>query len=116
MRSFLRFFSPIRAWRDLRGFLASRKPHELLFAFPALVLTLLVLVGFYKDSHFERPYKRNIIYVESWPLTRSHDDIVAKRRIDEAKKAIERAKQEKREDERRRQFQAIENSLEAWGI
>jgi len=116
LKEFLQFFSPRRAYRDLRAFLAGRRRHELLFALPAAILTLLVIVGFYKDSRVERPYKRNIIYAESWPITRSDAEIHAQQLIDQAKKREATAKAEARAAKRREEFKKVDDWLTNRGL
>jgi hypothetical protein len=116
LKEFLQFLSPRRAYRDLRGFLASRRRYELLFALPAMVLTLLVIVGFYLDSRVERPYKRNIIYAESWPLNRSDAEIHAQQIIDQAKKREAMAAAEKKARVRQEQFKKVDDWLTNRGL
>lgn len=113
---FLRFFSPARAYRDLRSFFAQRHPHQLLFAALAVAITWFIIVGFYLDSHVEVPYKRNIIYVEQWPANRSEAEILAQQKIDAKKKAERMAELEAKRKERQAEFQRLNNTLEAWGI
>lgn len=114
--TFLKFFSPVTAWRDLRFFLATRKRHELGFLALSLVVTLLILVAFVKDSHFEKPYERNIIYVEQWPITRTDDQIRAQQKIDQAKRNIEKAELEKRRKAKQAEFKRLDDKLESWGL
>jgi hypothetical protein len=114
--TFLKFFSPVTAWRDLRFFLATRKRHELGFLALSLVVTLLILVAFVKDSHFEKPYERNIIYVEQWPITRTDDQIRAQQKIDQAKRNIEKAELEKRRKAKQAEFKRLDDKLESWGF
>ncbi|MBX3593700.1 hypothetical protein [Sphingomonas sp.] len=114
--NFLRFLSPLRAARDLRGFLRLRHRYELGFMLAAFVTTMLIVFGVAKDSYFEKEYKRDIIYVQNWRADRSLKEIIAQQKIDQAirdkREAELRAKQEKR----RREFQRIDNSLTEWGI
>lgn len=114
--TFLKFFSPVTAWRDLRFFLATRKRHELGFLALSLVVTLLILVAFVKDSHFEKPYERNIIYVEQWPITRTDEQIRAQQKIDQAKRNIEKAELEKRRKAKQAEFKRLDDKLESWGF
>lgn len=116
MKEFFRSISPLRALRDIRAFLAARRPQELLFFMPALVITLLVIVGFYKDSHVETPYKPNIIYVQSWPANRSDADIHAQQKIDQAKKEKEQAEFEAKQKERQAEFKKYDDWLTNHGI
>ncbi|NYT41692.1 hypothetical protein HZY97_13045 [Sphingomonas sp. R-74633] len=98
--TFLKYISPLRAIRDLRRFLAQRKPHELWFMMLSMGITLVVLYVFVKDSHVPTPYKRDIIYVQQWRLDRTDADIKAQQAKDlpgELKaKADFKARQEKR--------------------
>ncbi|WP_404336004.1 hypothetical protein AB2M62_17930 [Sphingomonas sp. MMS12-HWE2-04] len=112
--SFLRSLSPLRALRDLRFFLAQRKQHELWFMILAMLITFGVLFVFIKDSRVAVPYKRNIIYFESWPLTRTDEQIRAQQKIDQAKKAIEQAEYEKRLKKRQEQFQRLDKNVSKW--
>lgn len=112
----LRFFSPVRAYRDLRQFLATRRRHEYLFMLLSLVLTSLVVFAFYKDSNIEKPYERNILYVQNWPLDRSLAQIKAQQEIDAAAKARRDAALERRRRERQEQFKRVDEQLDKWGI
>lgn len=98
--TFLKYISPLRAIRDLRRFLAQRKPYELWFMMLAMALTLVILWMFVKDSHVETPYKRDIIYVQQWRADRSDAEIKAQLAKDlpgelKRKEALKKA-QEKR--------------------
>ena len=114
--TFLKRFSPIVAYRDLRFFLATRKRHELAFMALALAVTLLILWAFVKDSHFEKPYERNIVYVEQWPITRTDAQIRAQQTIDQAKRNIEKAELEKKKKARQAEFKKFDDKLESWGF
>ena len=114
--TFLRFFSPLRAYRDLRFFLAARKKHELWFLLLSLALTLIILWMFVKDSYFEKTYRPNIIYVEQWPLNRTDEQIKAQQKIDEAKRNIARAEFEKKQAKNREGFKKIDDALTKWGF
>lgn len=113
---YLARFSPLRAVRDLRVFLAHRQPHELWFMLVAMVLTALVLVGFVKDSHFERTYRPDIIYVQQWPLDRTSEQIRAQQKIDQARKELLEARREKKRAEQRAAFKRLDDKLESYGL
>jgi hypothetical protein len=81
-----------------------------------LILTGLVVFGFYKDSNVKVPYKRNIVYVESWPITRSEAEIKAQQVIDEAKKKKEKAELEKAQNARAAEFKKYDDWLTNHGI
>lgn len=113
---FLALFSPMRAVRDLRQFLAQRKKHELVFATLSLACVVLTLVAFTKDSKFEKPYKREIVYFESWPLDRSDEQIQARLAVDAPIEAKKKAEIKRREAERRASFKRLDDKLERWGL
>lgn len=110
----LRNFSVPRAYRDVRRFLAKRKPYELWFLLLAMVLTMLILVAFAIDSNIKVPYKENIIYVQSWPANRSEAEILAQQKIDTAKKAELDAEIKRREDERQAEFKKLDKAVSGW--
>lgn len=116
--SFLKRFSPVDAYRDLRFFLATRKRHELWFMVLALAVTLLILFVFVKDSAIgtAKPYERNIIYVEQWPLTRTDEQIKAQQKIDQAKRNILKAELEKKRKAKQDEFKKVDNWLTDHGL
>jgi hypothetical protein len=114
--TFLKYISPIRAYRDLRLFLVQRRRHELWFMLLALAVTFTVIFAFVKDSQVEVPYKKNIIYVDSWPITRTQAEIRAKQRVDEAKRQEEEAAFQERLKKRQAEFKKYDDWLEKHGI
>lgn len=114
--SLLRHFAPVRAWRDLRVFLAARQRYELWFLALSLALTALAIWALFKDSHFERAYKRNIIYVESWRADRSDAEIKAKQVIDQARKEKVLAEIRARQEKRKAEFKRVDDALKRYGI
>jgi hypothetical protein len=114
--TFLKFFSPLAAYRDLRLFLATRRRHELWFMALSLAVTTLIIFVFFKDANFQKPYERNIIYVEQWPITRTDEQIRAQQKIDQAKKAIQLAELKKRREAKQAEFKRVEEKLEKWGF
>lgn len=116
MAIFPRPVAPLRAIRDLRLFLVSRQKHELIFGFLSIAITTLLIAGFYVDSRVEKPWKRDIQYVESWPLDRSLEQIRAQQKIDMEQKKLRDAELEKRRQERMRQFQKVDRQLDALGL
>ena len=114
--SFLRNMSPVRAYRDLRVFLASRERYELGFLFAAMLVTSFFIYAFAKDSYFEPAYKPNIIYVEQWPATRTDAEIRAQQKIDAVTKAKRLAEQKAREDEVRAGFKKMDDRMTSWGL
>ena len=116
MAIFPRPVSPWRAIRDLRVFLAQRERHELIFAFLSVFITVMLIVGFYIDSQVEKPWKRNIQYVESWPLSRSDAEIVAQQKIDMVKKKAAMAKFEAERQKRMKSFQRLDKQMDDLGL
>ena len=112
----LRHLSPLRAVRDLRGFLKLRHRYEPLFMLGAFLVTLLVVAAVFKDSYFERAYKREIIYVQNWRADRTLDEIIAQQKIDEAKRQKIEAEFKAKADKRQREWKKIDDSLKEWGI
>lgn len=108
--------SPLRALRDLRLFLHQRQPHELLFLVLAIMITSFFMFAFVKDSHVEKVYKPNIIYVQQWRLDRSEAEIIAQQKIDQAQKDKDQAELEKQQAKTRAEFQRLDDRLKRWGI
>jgi hypothetical protein len=108
--------APLKAVRDLRVYMANRKPYELWFLVLALAITIAIWFGFLHDSQFEKPYKPNIIYVENWPITRSDKEIIDQQKRDKIKRDAERAEIEKKQKARQEEFKQIDNALKSVGI
>jgi hypothetical protein len=112
-----RLFNPIAAVNDLRAFLAQRQKHELVFAVLAVVVTVTIIVGFYADSgNLKRPYKREIQYVENWPLDRSDAEIVAAQKADAANRAKRDAELKRRQEEHRASLKRLDDALTRLGL
>lgn len=114
--SYFARFSPFAAIRDLRFFLSQRQPYELGFLALAVVITALLIAGFVHDSHETRPYKREIIYVQQWPATRTEAEIIAQQKIDQGVRAKDKADLAKRQKARQAEFKKIDDRLKAWGL
>jgi hypothetical protein len=113
----LRFFNPIVALRDLRSFLSMRQKHELVFGFLAIGVTFTLVTLFFLDSHdLKRPWKRDVYYVQSWPIDRSLAQIRAQQKIDMAQKKKDDAKLEAMQKERQAEFKKVDDVLNRWGI
>lgn len=116
VNGFFSRLSPIRAVQDLRIFLSHRQPYELGFLVLAIAMTMLIIAGFVKDSHFERPYKRDIIYVQSWRADRSDAEVRAQLAKDAP---IEKARRDeflKAQEERKASFKRYDDALKKWGL
>ncbi len=114
--AFSNFFSPVAAWRDLRFFLATRKRHELGFLALSLAVTALIIFVFFKDTNVQKPYERNIIYVEQWPITRTDAEISAQQKIDQAKRTHrEGGARRSGEEAKQAEFKRLDDKLEIVG-
>jgi hypothetical protein len=103
MALFPRPSSPLRAWRDLRAFFATRQRHQLLFAGISIAIPLLFVAAFVHDSHFDPP-PPEMYFIPSWPLTRTDAEIKTQQKIDQAAK-------DKALAERRAEFQRLADQL-----
>lgn len=113
----LRLFNPVAAIKDLRLFLAGREKHEVVFAFLAVFVTIAIIAAFFADSgNLKAPYKREIHYVESWPLDRSDAEIVAAQKADAINRAKREAAEKQRQEERRAALKRLDDTLTGWGI
>lgn len=110
-------FNPLLGLKDLRMFLAARQKHELVFAFLSVVVTVSILTAFYLDSgDLKKPWKRDIHYVESWPLNRTDAEIVAAQKADAKNRAIREAEQKKQQAAHRESLKKIDDALTRWGF
>ncbi len=106
-------FNPIKAGRDLRLFLTTRKTYELWFMFASLVCCVLIVAAFIADSNIPKPYQPpEIIYVKNWRADRTIAEIKAQAKIDEAKKAADAAELKKLQDAKRAEFKRAHDQ---WG-
>lgn len=113
---FFRRMSPVRAYKDLRFFLAGRQPYEFLFLTLAMAITAFLIFGFYRDSTVTPEYKREIIYVEQWSATRTDAEIRAQQAIDGPIKAKALAERKAAEDKRRAEFKQLDDAMTRWGL
>lgn len=114
--NFFTRMSPLRAYTDLRRFLATREKYEFGFLALSLAITGFLIYAFYKDSTVAPVYKRDIIYVEQWAATRSDAEIKAQQAIDGPIKAQRLAERKAAEERRRAEFKALDDRLSRWGF
>ena len=114
--SFLRTISPLRAYRDLRQFLASRKTYELVFFALAIMVTWTIMFAIANNSTVEKVYRPNIVYAEQWPANRTDEQIIAQQKIDgpKEKAAIEEAK--KQQAETQAAYKRLDDKLKKYGL
>ena len=67
-------------------------------------MPVVIVTGFYIDAQGQMTRGEEIIYVQSWPSTRTDAEIVAQQKIDQARK-------EKALAERQRQFKEVARRL-----
>lgn len=109
----LQRIQPAGAWSDLRYFFGTRRPHQWGFAALAVTLTAVTIWAFWHDSQFTKAYHRDIIYVQQWRLDRTDAEIIAQQRIDGPIDAKRKADEERRLEENRAKFKAINDKLNA---
>jgi hypothetical protein len=114
--SYVSRFSPVRAYKDLRLFLATRQPHELGFLLLAVAITGFFIFAFAHDSYFKPEYKRNIVYVEQYRLDRTDAEIRAQQVIDQAAKDKRLAAEKAKRDKLQGQFKRLDDKLKSMGI
>ena len=113
---FFHRFSPTAAYRDLRGFLATRERYELGFLALAIAITSGLVFAFVGDSQVEVPYVAHITYVQQWRADRTDAEIKAQQVIDQAARekqlAIDKAERAKSQAE----FKRLDDKLKRMGI
>ncbi|MCW3834769.1 hypothetical protein ACFQ1E_03105 [Sphingomonas canadensis] len=110
-------FSPLRALRDLRAFLATRQRYEIFTLFGAAAVTWTVMWVFLTDSRsVEIPYKRNITYVQDWRADRSQADMQALEKQMSTARTKEQRELEERQKKRQAEFKKVDDFLTSWGI
>ncbi len=108
--------SPLRAYRDLRLFLAGRETYELGFLAAAMLITGFFIYAFAKDSAVEPTYKRDIVYVQQWRADRTEAQIRAQQAIDAPIKAKAMAEQKAAQEKRQAGFKKMDDALSRWGL
>lgn len=115
--NFLRYLSPLRAARDLRGYLGQRRAHEIGFFGLAIAVTYLIIVGLlYESRHIPPPYHRDIVYVQQWPANRTDAQIVAQQKIDGIEQTRRENELKQLQAERRAQFKRVGDQMNAMGL
>jgi len=95
--------SPRALLADIRLFFASRQRHQLVIAAISVAMPVLIVAGFYHDSHVEPPAPE-MYFIPSWPADRTDAEIIALQKVDQVKR-------EKREAEKRESFQRLAKQL-----
>jgi len=113
---YLSRFSPLRAGRDLRFFLASRQPHELWFLIAAMGITGFLIYAFAHDSYVEPVYRPQITYVQQWSADRTDAQIKAQQAIDGPAKQRALAERRRADEARRAGFRKLDDAMSKWGL
>ena len=109
-------FSPVRAYKDLRLFLAARQPYELGFLVLAMGITGFFVYAFMRNDIPPEPYSPNIIYFKNYAADRSDAQIKAQQAIDKVDQDKRIAAQKAREEKLRRQFKTVDDAMDKWGL
>jgi hypothetical protein len=101
--------SPRALWADLRLFWNGRSRTQWVAAVAACLIPVGILGAFYLDAKTNIAPGPQLIFVESWPVTRTDAEIREKQQRD-------RIAREARERARQREFQELDNGLRRYGI
>lgn len=105
MSWFPRPSSPRAALSDLKAYIVGQRSREQIIGGAlALLVTIIIIIEFIVDAQMFTAPPPQIVYVDSWPETRSDAQIIADQKTDEAKRQAALA-------ERQRQYQKLENQL-----
>lgn len=83
---------------------------------PALGITALIVYMLIVEYNIPKPYQRNIIYVESWPLSRTDADIRAAQITDINNRKMQLVGPKIEKNQRMLQFRRIDSWLTAHGF
>jgi hypothetical protein len=96
--------SPRVLWQDFRAFTRERSRAQWVAAVLAVLMPIVIVVGFYFDTQTNISPGEQVIYAENWRADRSDAEIRAaqqQRQVEEDARAAER----------QRQFKALEKKL-----
>lgn len=108
--------SPVRAYKDLRFFLAQRHPYELGFLAAALAVTGFFLYAFMRSDYVPPVYQPHIIYVQQWRADRTDAQIKAQQAIDKVDQDKRIADQKAAEAKVKADYRKLDQSLSKWGL
>lgn len=103
MSVFPRPSAPRALLADLRAFFLGQGRYKISFAILSILMPMVIVLGFYIDSNIKPP-PRGITYVQSWPVTRTDDEIKAQQKIDQVKRDADREK-------KRQEYQRLADQL-----
>lgn len=101
---------PRAVWADLRALVSAKERHKLVFMTVAIGITSTIVTGFIVESRDRSLLPGpQTVYVANWRADRSDAEIQAQQKID--MKELKAAR-----EERRQQFQRIDDSLKRLGL
>ena len=105
----LRPATPSALWADLRNFWRSRPRHTWVAAMLAVGVAAGIFFTFWLDYGSIEDRREQVYFIDSWPANRTDAEIIAKQKADKAERdaALE---------ERRRQLERIDQSLNRLGL
>ena len=89
---------------DLRAFARERSRHQWIAAFFAVLMPVVIVIGFVKDAKTNIAPGEQIVYVKSWSSNRTDAEILADQKVNEARRKAAAA-------ERQRQFKELERKF-----
>jgi hypothetical protein len=101
--------SPRALWADLKAFAAESSPYKWGAAAVAVIMPIAIVIVFTLDTRTNIDPPTQIIYVESWPASRSEAEI-------KAQQAKDKAKADAFKKKRQAEFQKVDEGLERLGI
>ena len=100
---------PTVLWNDMRAFWRQRPRHQWFAATLAVLIPAGIIFAFWLDARTNVQPRYIVTFVDSWPADRTDDQIKAKQEADLRER-------HRREAERQRQFQRIDERLKRLGI
>lgn len=100
---------PSVLWDDMRAFWKGRPRRQWVAGSLAVAIPIAILFSFYIDSYTNTRPRETVIYIDSWPASRTEAEIKVKQQADLAERRA-------RERERQRQFKQIDDRLNRLGI
>jgi hypothetical protein len=97
--------SPRALWADLRAFTKERSRIQWIAATLAVLMPVVIIIGFITDARTNIAPGEQLMYVDSWSANRSDAEIMA----DQKRRQAER---EAAQAERQRQFKKLEEQLD----
>lgn len=98
MAVFPRPSRPSAVWADFKAFLRQQERIKILFALLSILMPMIIVTGFYFDSKTDKP-KAQIIFVNSWPSSRTDAEIIKQNIADQ--KILDAARLKKQQEYQR---------------